>query len=139
MRTLSLDIGKKKIGVAVSDALGITAQGLETIVRKNKKVDLESIKAVVQKMNVSKIVAGLPLNMDGSEGAMAKEVYAFADELKKEIAVPVDFWDERLSTLEAERVLLKADVSRKKRKKVDDKIAAQLILQGYLASKDRYS
>jgi len=83
MRILSLDVGKKRIGVAISDALGITAQGLETLVRKNKKDDLAQIKKVTRDMSVSKIIVGLPLNMDGTKGPMAKDIYSFVKELRR--------------------------------------------------------
>ncbi len=139
MRILSLDVGKKKIGIAISDALGITAQPLDTLIRKAKKADLAQIEKVIHDMNVSKIIVGLPLNMDGTEGAMAKEIYSFAKGLEKEIKIPLELWDERLTTMEAERLLLKADLSRKKRKKLNDKIAAQLILQSYLGAIDKKS
>ena len=139
MRILSLDVGKKKVGIAISDALGITAQPLDTLIRKAKKADLARIEKVIHDMNVSKIIVGLPLNMDGTEGPMAKEIYSFVKELEKEIRIPVELWDERLTTMEAERLLLEADLSRKKRKKLDDKIAAQLILQSYLDAIDKKS
>lgn len=134
MRILSLDVGKKKIGIAISGPLGITSQGLDTLFRKNKKNDLERLKKIIRDMDVSKLVVGLPLNMDGTTGAAAEGVYDFVEKLKKEIELPVEFWDERLTTMEANRILLKADLSRKKRKSLDDKIAAQLILQSYLDS-----
>jgi len=137
MRILALDVGIKKIGIAISDALGITAQSLNTLIRKNKKTDFEHIKEIVSGKNVSKIVVGLPLNMNGTVGPKAKDAYDFAEKLKEEIGIPVQLWDERLSTLEANRILLQADMSRGKRKKLDDKIAAQLILQSYLASADK--
>ena len=135
MRILALDIGKKKIGMAVSDALGITAQPYETLIRKNKKYDFERIKQIVFAMRITKIVAGLPINMDGTEGPMAQAIYDFAKELKEIVEVPIEFWDERLTTMEAERLMLEADLSRKKRKKLDDRMAAQLILQGYMDKK----
>ena len=137
MRILSLDVGKKKIGIAISDPLGITSQGLETLLRKDKKGDIAYIKEIVSSKGVIKIVVGLPLNMNGTEGEMARDVYAFARELKEHIEIPFEMWDERLSTLEAERLLLEADVSRKKRKKVNDKLAAQIILQSYLDSRGK--
>ena len=136
MRTLALDVGDKRIGMAVTDPLNITAQPLQTLIRKDRKGDFDEIKEVVRNMSVSKIIVGLPLNMDGTAGARAKESYKFVDKLKEELGIPIQLWDERLSTMEANRVLLQADVSRKKRKKVDDKIAAQLILQSYLSSHD---
>lgn len=137
MRILALDSGEKKIGMAISDALGITAQPLETLIRKNKKSDFQRIKEIVRGMNISKIIVGLPLNMNGTSGPRAKETYSFVEGLKEELEVAIQLWDERLSTLEANRILLQADLSRGKRKKLDDKIAAQLILQSYLDSLDK--
>ena len=134
MRILALDVGTRKIGIAISDALSITAQPLETLIRKSKKADFQPIKEIVCDMGVSKIIVGLPLNMNGTPGFRAKEIYSFVEKLKEEIKIPVQLWDERLSTLEANRILLQADMSRRKRKKLDDKIAAQLILQSYLDS-----
>ena len=137
MRILALDVGKKRIGMAISDALGITAQPLETFNRKNKYADFEQITKIAGDMNVSKIVVGLPLNMNGTAGNQAKKIYNFVEGLKESLKIPVQLWDERLSTIEANRVLLQADVSRRKRKKLDDKIAAQLILQSYLNASDK--
>jgi putative holliday junction resolvase len=137
MRVISLDVGEKRIGMACSDALGITAQPLETLVRKNQKSDIEEIKGVILKMGVSKVIVGLPLNMDGTEGPMAKAAYKFVEYLKGGVSIPIELWDERLTTMEAERVLLGANLSRRKRKGLDDKLAAQLILQSYLA-KDQH-
>lgn len=137
MRILALDVGERKIGIAISDALGITAQPHEALIRKGKKADFERIKEIVCSMSVSKIVVGLPLNMDGTAGFKSKEIYNFVKELKEELETPVQLWDERLSTIEANRILLQADMSRRKRKRLDDKIAAQLILQSYLDSIDR--
>jgi len=137
MRILALDIGRRKIGIAISDTLGIIAQPFETLIRKEKKTDFERLKEIVRNMRVSKIVVGLPLNMNGTAGPKAKEAYNLVERLKEEIEVPVQLWDERLSTLEANRILLQADMSRRKRKRLDDKIAAQLILQSYLNSIDK--
>lgn len=136
MRILALDVGEKKIGMALSDALGITAQPLKTLIRKNKRDDFKRIGEIACDMSVAKIIVGLPLNMDGTTGFRAKETHNFVEELKEELKIPVELWDERLSTLEANRILLQADMSRKKRKKLDDKIAAQLILQSYLDSRE---
>ena len=132
IRVLSLDVGKKKIGIAISDALGITAQPCDTLIRKSKRDVFEQLERIVFNMHVSKIVVGLPLNMNGTEGPMAKATYDFVKELKENVKVPVELWDERLTTMEAERVLLQADLSRKKRKRLNDQVAAQLILQSYL-------
>ncbi len=137
MRTLALDLGRKKIGLAVSDALGITAQPLEVLLRKSNRDVLRHIKDIVRDMKVSEVVVGLPLNMDGTAGEKAREAYGFVEELKGELDVPVRLWDERLTTLEANRILIEADVSRSKRRKVDDKLAAQLILQSYLGARDK--
>lgn len=135
MRILSLDVGEKRIGMAVSDILGIIAQQLETLARRNEAYDFKQIRDIVKNKDVSEIVVGFPLNMDGSEGPKAAEINKFIDGLKKECDVPIKIWDERLTTREADRILRAADVSRKKRKKLDDKLAAQLILQSYLDSR----
>lgn len=135
MRIIGLDIGEKTIGVAISDALGWTAQGLETIKRTNLKKDIDSIKNLISQWDVSKIVIGLPKNMDGSMGPQADKVIEFAKRLKEKTAVDIVLWDERLTTVAAERLLIEADVSRAKRKKVIDKLAATYILQGYLDRK----
>jgi len=134
-RVLALDVGEKRIGVAVSDALNITAQGLETIRRDNRDSALNRIKDLVKDFSVSKIIVGIPYNMNGTKGPSAKMTEDFAGLLKKEIPVAIEMVDERLTTAQGERVLLEADVSRKKRKHAIDKIAAQLILQTYLDQK----
>lgn len=131
-RILALDVGERRIGVAVSDALNMTAQGLQTLSRKDDETTLARIKALVKEYNVSRIAVGIPFNMDGSKGASAAYVESFIKGLKKEIALEVATVDERLTTAQGERILLDADVSRKKRKASIDKIAAQLILQTYL-------
>ncbi len=130
-RILGLDVGEKRIGVAVSDALGITAQGLETVKRENA---LEEIKSLVREYDVKKIVVGMPFNMDGSKGERARFTEDFLVLLKKEIDIETLTVDERLTTAQGERILLEADLSRKKRRRSIDKIAAQLILQTYLDS-----
>jgi len=129
---MGLDVGSKTIGVAISDELGITAQGLKTVKRKATEDDLRELVDIISQFQIEKIVVGLPKNMDGSLGKQAEFVLAWVDDLKNKIHLPVDTWDERLSTVEASRTLLKADLSRKKRKGVIDKLAAVLILQGYL-------
>jgi putative holliday junction resolvase len=134
MRILGLDVGTKRIGVALSDMLMITAQGLDTIYRKDLAADLAAIRKVVEENGVSEIVAGLPLNMDGTYSAKTTEVVAFIEELAKAVSVPVKTWDERLTSLQAERIMLEGDVSRHKRKMLSDKIAAQLILQSYMGT-----
>lgn len=139
MRVLGLDVGTKTIGVAVSDEMGWTAQGIETI-----KVDMHDemhdtgivrIRELVDQYHVDTIVVGLPKNMNGTIGPRGEACQQYANLLEEQLALPVVLWDERLSTMAAERVLLSGDVSRKKRKKVIDKMAAVMILQGYLDSK----
>jgi putative pre-16S rRNA nuclease len=132
MRILGLDVGTKTIGVAVSDEMGWTGQGIATIRRTNIRADLAELDKYLQQYAVEKIVVGVPRNMDGSIGSAAEQVYSFIERLREKFTLPVDTWDERLSTVAAERVLLEADMSRGKRKKVIDKVAAVLILQGYL-------
>jgi putative holliday junction resolvase len=112
LRILGLDMGSKRIGVAVSDELGITAQGVETIIRKNPESDLEHICRLVGHYNAEEIVVGLPLNMDGSEGPQARTVRQVIQQIAERSKVPVLEWDERLSTVAAERPLLEADMSR---------------------------
>jgi putative Holliday junction resolvase len=132
MRTMGLDIGSHTIGVAVSDELGITAQGLKTLKRKSMEEDLKEIEMIVRQFEIGEIVVGLPKNMDGTIGKQAEIVLNWVKILMDRVNIPVVSWDERLSTVGASKVLLEADLSRKKRKKVIDKLAAVLILQGYL-------
>ena len=133
-RILAFDLGEKRIGVAVSDALNIIAQSVGTIERQGIKNDLKKIEALVKEYNAARLVVGLPLNMDGQEGRSASRAIDFVNELKKEIKIEVEMVDERLTTAQGERIFLEADVSRRKRRKNLDKIAAQLILQSYLDS-----
>jgi putative Holliday junction resolvase len=132
MRIMGLDVGSHTIGVALSDELGLTAQGLETIRRKSTDQDLQELARIVTKYQVSRIVVGLPKNMNGTLGPQAEKVLKWKETLERSLALPVETWDERLSTVGATRILLEADVSRKKRKQSVDKIAAVIILQGYL-------
>ncbi|WP_053364178.1 Holliday junction resolvase RuvX [Bacillus sp. FJAT-27251] len=136
MRTMGLDVGTKTVGVALSDELGWTAQGLETLKINEDKNEFgfEELGEIIKEHSVSKIVVGLPKNMNGSIGPRGEACQRYAEELKRLYDLPVILWDERLTTMAAERVLLEADVSRKKRKKVIDKMAAVMILQGYLNS-----
>lgn len=129
---MCLDIGEKRIGVAVSDPLGITAQGLDVIRRKGLKSDLLQIRRFIDDYQVEEVILGLPLNMDGTKGDKALEVLRMRDFLAKKISLPVKTWDERLTTVAARKVLLEGDVSRAGRKKVIDKLAATLILDNYL-------
>ena len=132
MRIMGFDVGSHTIGVAISDELGMTAQGVKTIKRKSMEEDLREISTIIAQFNIEKIVVGLPVNMDGTIGKQAEMIFQWIKILKEKFSLPVETWDERLSTVEASRVLLAADLSRKKRKKVIDKLAAVLILQGYL-------
>ncbi|MFS0672898.1 Holliday junction resolvase RuvX [Ornithinibacillus sp. 179-J 7C1 HS] len=137
MKIMGLDVGSKTIGVAISDELGWTAQGLTTI--KWDETDIHSadnqLKTIIEEHNITKVVIGLPKNMNGSIGERGEASKRFADHIEKVYNLPTVLWDERLTTMAAERVLLEADVSRKKRKKVIDKMAAMMILQGYLDQK----
>lgn len=132
MRTMGLDFGTKTVGVAVSDALGITAQAVTTVRRQNLKADLAELKRLGQEYEVTRVVMGLPLNMDGSEGPRAEATRAFGKLIEERLKLPVEYWDERLTTVAAERTLLEADLSRQKRKQVIDRLAAAFILQGWL-------
>jgi putative Holliday junction resolvase len=132
MRVLGLDVGSKTVGVAVSDPLGITAQGVTTLRRKNVKADVLELKRLAAEYEASRVVVGLPLNMDGSEGPRAAASRTFGDAVSEATGLPVEYQDERLSTVAAERALLEGDVSRKKRREVVNQLAAQLILQTWL-------
>jgi putative holliday junction resolvase len=134
LRILGLDYGEKRIGVAVCDELGLTAQGLTTIIRKNKKHDWEILGNLVKNYKVEKIVIGYPLKMDGTEGIQCEKVNRFKALLEKTFALPVIKWQETLSTKEAEEILINSGVRWKKRKEKVDKLAACLILQNYLDS-----
>lgn len=131
-RIMGLDIGDRTIGVAVSDLMGMTAQGVKTIKRTSKKNDIDEIKNIIKEKNVNLIVSGLPKNMNGTVGPQGEKVKKFCELIKEEINIDIEFWDERLTTVAAEKTLITADVSRKKRKNVIDMMAAVLILQGYL-------
>lgn len=132
MRLLGLDYGDKTIGVAVSDELGWTAQGVEVIRRKSKSTDMQRIQAIIAEYEIEEIIVGFPRNMDGTIGNRAELSQKYAESLKQEFDLPVHLWDERLTTAAAQRTLIAADMSRSKRKNVIDKIAASIILQGYL-------
>jgi putative holliday junction resolvase len=139
LRILGLDYGEKKIGVAVSDELGLTAQGLPTIIRKTKKHDWEILANLIISYSVEKIVIGYPIRLDGSEGIQCEKVNRFAELLKKTFCRPVIKWPETLSTKEAEEILINSGVRWKKRKRLVDKLAAGIILQDYLDSADKQS
>lgn len=134
-RILGLDIGEKRIGVALSDLLGLTAQGLATINRVGKKKDFDEIGKIIAEYDIKKVVVGLPLNMDGSMGESCEMVRNFAEKIKNKFNVEIIYIDERLSTVSATKVLLEANVRRENRKHVVDKIAASYILQSYLDRK----
>jgi len=135
LRIMALDLGDRRIGVAVSDALGWTAQGIGVVERHRDGREILEIERLVREREVSEIVVGLPRNMDGSIGPRGEICIAFAEMLRGRLQLPVHLWDERLTTVAAERTLLEADVSRRKRRQVVDKLAATLILQHYLDSK----
>ena len=136
MRALALDIGDKTIGVAVSDLLGLTAQGVETIRRTSNKNDLKRLGELISQFEATTFVIGLPKNMDGTEGTRCELVRNFAAKLAEAFPnVEQIFFDERLSTVAMTKTLIAADVSRKKRKQVIDKMAAVFILQGWLDSR----
>jgi putative Holliday junction resolvase len=131
-RVLGLDVGSRRIGLAVSDPLGITAQGLETLQRKNKRRDFEELAALIRKYEVSEIVVGYPLRLSGLEGAQAEKVQRFAEDLRQRFRLPVHLWDERLTSTQANRVLREAELSIKKRSDAVDRMAAVLILQSWM-------
>lgn len=137
MRLLGLDYGEKRIGVAVCDELGLTAQGLAVIERKNKKRDLEAIAGYVKTYEVEKIVIGYPLRLDGTAGIQCEKVDRFIKALASSFPVPIIRWDETLTTKDAEEILRTANVRAKKRRALVDKIAAGMILQGYLEASAR--
>ncbi len=134
MRILGLDYGEKRIGVSVCDELGLTAQGLPTLIRKTRKHDLDILENLVKNYQVEKIVIGYPVRLDGSEGIQCEKVNRFAALLENTFALPVIKWQETLSTKEAEEILINSGVRWQKRKKMVDKMAACLILQNYLDS-----
>ena len=139
MRLLGLDLGSKRIGVAVSDEMGWTAQGLAVLNRHGGKRDLENIARLVQEQRVEEVVLGLPINMDGSEGEQARKAREFAERLREHLELPVHLWDERLTTWEAEGILKQAGVKGRKRRQVVDKVAATLILKSYLEARENMS
>jgi putative holliday junction resolvase len=134
MRIMGLDIGTKNIGVAVSDETATIAQGRERVRREEGA--LSRIGGIAAEYAVVKIIVGLPVNMNGTHGERARDAEAFAEKVRAATGLPVELWDERLSTKEAEDVMIMADISRKKRRGAIDKMAAQLILQSYLDSCD---
>jgi putative Holliday junction resolvase len=136
-RILGLDVGSKTIGMAVSDALGITAQGLQTIRRKNKRIDFELLGRAIRDHEVREIVVGYPLRLSGAEGRQSEKVAAFAEELRRQFSLPVHLWDERLTSVQANRMLRESEISIAKRAAAVDRVAAVLILQSYLDAHSR--
>ena len=138
MRTMGLDVGTRTVGVAVSDALGWTAQGIETVKINEEEGEfgIKRIKELVKEYNVTQFVVGFPKNMNNTVGPRGEASENYKKLLEETFGFPVVLWDERLTTMAAERMLIEADVSRKKRKQVIDKMAAVMILQGYLDSKN---
>jgi len=134
MRILGLDVGERTIGIAISDPLGYTAQGLTTIRRKNLKIDIAELKKICDEYSVESILMGFPKNMNGTIGPSGEKAIELSKILEEELHMPVKLWDERLTTVAAHKAMLEADLSRAKRKKIVDKIAAMYILQGYLDS-----
>ena len=137
MRILCLDYGEKRIGTAICDELGMTAQGLPTLIRKTKKHDLDILSNLIKTYNVEKIVIGYPVRLDGSEGIQCEKVNRYSMLLEKTFSLPVIKWPETLSTKEAEEILINSGVRWQKRKKIVDKLAACIILQSYLDSADK--
>lgn len=136
-RILGLDLGEKRIGVAVSDSLGITAQGVCVLNRDDDRSWLKQLAELIERYQITAIVIGLPRNMDGSLGVKGEESQRIAEQLQRMFHLPVHLWDERLSTMAVERTLIASNVRRKKRKKVIDQLAATWILQGYLDAQRR--
>lgn len=134
-RTISLDIGTKTIGVAVSDEFGITANAVSTIRRENEKKDLAQLRDIIEQYSPRKILVGIPYNQDGSLGSRAKSIKKFSERVRDSLGLPVKYWDESFSTKTAEQTLIEAGMGRKKRKTVIDKMAATVILEEYLLSK----
>ena len=134
-RILAMDLGTRRIGLAVSDELGWTAQGLPTMERIGPKKDIARLRGIVAEYQVRKLIVGLPRNMDGSLGPQANLTLEFIEQLKNKFKLDVIPWDERLTTQAAERILIEAEMSRAKRRKKVDQVAAVLILQGYLDSR----
>ena len=134
-RILAIDYGSRRMGLAVSDALGITAQGIETLERRNKRSDFACLERVLREYQIVEIVLGNPLRMSGEEGAQSQKVAEFAGELRRRFQLPVHLWDERLTSSEANRLLREAEVSLQKRTQAVDRMAATLILQSFLQAR----
>ena len=136
LRIMGLDVGEKTIGVAVSDPLGCIAQGIKTVIRVGSELeDIKNIKELTRQYDIELIVVGLPRNMNGTLGEQGNKIIEFVEKLRNSLNIHIETWDERLTTVAAEKMLLSANVSRAKRKKVIDKLAAVIILQNYLDSR----
>jgi putative Holliday junction resolvase len=133
-RVLALDFGKRRIGLAISDELGITAQGLETLQRTNIREDLRQLAQLIRDRNVTLILMGNPLHMSGAEGRQAEYARDFGDRLSAAAGTPVEYWDERLTTVAAQRVLRESGISIQKRAQAVDRLAAVILLESYLDS-----
>ena len=138
-RIMGLDVGDKTIGVAISDLLGLTAQGLTTIRRESKVKDYHALEEIMKEYDIRKVVVGLPKNMNGSIGPQGEKTIKFAEKLKNKFGIEIIYQDERLTTVATEKILISGDVRRKKRKEVIDKVAATFILQTYLEMKSWFS
>lgn len=136
-RVLALDVGSKRIGVAVSDPLGITAQGLETIQRQNKRKDMEALGRLLKDYEIREVVVGLPLRLSGAEGTQSEKMRRFASELELHFGVTVHLWDERWTSTEANRLLRETELSIQKRGRAVDRMAAILILQSWMEARGR--
>ena len=134
-RVLGLDVGSRRIGIAISDPLGLTAQGLPTLLRQNKRLDFEQLAKIITDYQVSEIVVGYPLRLSGMEGIQSEKMQLFAQELHKKFSLPVHLWDERLTSTQANRLLRETDLSIKKRGRAVDRMAAILILQNWMEAK----
>jgi len=131
-RLLGLDVGSRRIGMAVSDPLGITAQGIDTLQRRNKRTDFQQLAKVIRNYKVAEIIVGLPLRLSGADSAQTEKVTAFAEELRSKFQLPVHLWDERLTSVQANRLLREAELSIEKRAASVDRMAAVLILQSFM-------
>lgn len=136
-RVLGMDVGARRIGLAVSDPLGITAQGIETLERRNKRTDFGILERVIKRYEVGEIVVGNPISMSGNKGIQSEKMAVFADELRRRFTIPVHLWDERLTTAEAQRILDQTDMSTRRRGEVIDQMAAVLILQSFLEARSQ--
>jgi putative Holliday junction resolvase len=134
-RILAIDHGSRRMGLAVTDPLGITAQGIETLQRKNNRADFGRLERIIREYEVKEIVLGYPLRMSGQEGKQSQKVAEFAEELRKRFELPVHLWDERLTSAEANRLLRENEVSTRRRVQAVDRMAAVLILQSFMQSR----